>query len=109
MMWIFARRLDAGVWRPRAEHYCELLRGREFDREIHDPGFTFPHSWRPWSAAAGDRALDDVVVQAGKTMGPRFQEKSGVLSSFRARDSTVINSPRARALGRVISGATWTR
>jgi len=40
-MWIFARRLDAGVWRPRAEHYCELLRGREFDREIHDPGFTF--------------------------------------------------------------------
>ena len=91
MMWIFARHLDSSAWRPRAEHYCELLRGREFDREVHDLGFTFWHSWRPWYAETGDESLNDVIVQAGKTMGLRFHEKAGLLRSFRAPDSTFID------------------
>ncbi|WP_421740681.1 glycosyl hydrolase [Cellulomonas sp.] len=91
MMWIFARHLDSSVWRPRAEHYSELVRGREHDRDVHDLGFTFWHSWRPWLRSTGDEALNGVIIQAGTTMGLRFHEQAGFLRSFLAPDSTFID------------------
>jgi unsaturated chondroitin disaccharide hydrolase len=91
MMWIFSRQLDQEVWRPRAEHYSTLLRGREFDRDVHDLGFTFWPTWRAWSHVSDDEELNAVVVEAGKTMGLRFHERSGFLRSFLAPDSTFID------------------
>lgn len=90
-MWILSRHVDQAYWREKAEHYSLLLRGREFDREVHDLGFTFWHSWRTWFLDSGDAHLDEVVVQAGKTMGLRFHEPSGFLRSFLAEDSTFID------------------
>ncbi|MGN6332952.1 MAG: glycoside hydrolase family 88 protein [Motilibacteraceae bacterium] len=91
MMWVFERHLDVAVWRPRAEHYSRLLDGRQFDREVHDLGFTFWPTWRAWYLRSGAPALDEVVVQAGRTMGLRFHEKAGFLRSFLAEDSTFID------------------
>ena len=91
MMWILARQLDSELWRTRAEHYSTLLRGREFDREVHDLGFTFWSAWRPWYLESGDESLNEVIIEAGRTMGLRFHEPSGFLRSFLAEDSTFID------------------
>lgn len=90
-MWILADHLDKEFWRTKAEHYSNLLKGREFDREVHDLGFTFWPTWKKWFDEAGDTTLNDVVVQAGKTMALRFNEKAGFLRSFLAEDSTFID------------------
>lgn len=90
-MWILADHLDREYWRPKAEHYSSLLKGREIDREVHDLGFTFWPTWRKWFSETGDTALNEVVVQAGKTMALRFNEKAGFLRSFLAEDSTFID------------------
>ncbi len=91
IMWILAGQLDDPQWQALAVRYAELLRGREFDTEVHDLGFTFWHSWRPWFRATGDPAIDAVVVQAGRTMGLRYHGPSGFLRSFLAPDSTFID------------------
>lgn len=90
-MWLLAKHKDPIYWRERAEHYSTLLKGREFDREVHDLGFTFWPTWRPWYLATGDKSINEVVIQAGKTMGLRFNEKAGFLRSFLAEDSTFID------------------
>lgn len=90
-MWLLAKHQDSNFWREKAEHYSKLLSGREFDREVHDLGFTFWPTWRPWYLLTGDQKLNDVVIQAGKTMGLRFNPKSGFLRSFLAEDSTFID------------------
>jgi unsaturated chondroitin disaccharide hydrolase len=90
-MWIFADRTQSAEWREAAEHYSLLLRGREFDRDVHDLGFTFWPTWKRWFTLTGDAAIDDVVVQAGRTMALRSHESSGFLRSFLAEDSTFID------------------
>lgn len=90
-MWILADRVNESYWRPKAEQYSTLLKGREFDREVHDLGFTFWPTWKPWLNKTSDPALKEVLVQAGKTMSLRFNEKSGFLRSFLAEDSTFID------------------
>ncbi len=90
-MWVFADRTGSAEWRSLAEHYSTLLRGREFDREVHDLGFTFWPTWKRWHTLTGDAERDEVVVQAGKTMALRLNEKAGLLRSFLAEDSTFID------------------
>jgi len=90
-MWILADHIDSQYWRPKAEHYSNLLEGREFDRNVHDLGFTFWPTWKKWFNETGDPAKKEVVVQAGKTMSLRFNEKSRFLRSFLAEDSTFID------------------
>jgi unsaturated chondroitin disaccharide hydrolase len=91
MMWIFAHQLNSQLWTDRAIEYSKLLSGREFDRDVHDLGFTFWPTWRPWAAQTDDESLNQVIIEAGKTMGLRFHEKSGFLRSFLAPDSTFID------------------
>lgn len=90
-MWVLSKHDDSHFWRQQAERYSLLLKGREFDREVHDLGFTFWHSWRTWFLDTNQAELDEVLIQAGKTMGMRFHEKSGFLRSFLAEDSTFID------------------
>ena len=90
-MWIIADHTRSSKWRALAERYSLALKGREFDREVHDLGFTFWPTWRRWFERTGDGHLDDVVVQAGRTMALRFDERAGFLRSFlapTARSST---------------------
>jgi unsaturated chondroitin disaccharide hydrolase len=90
-MWIIADHTRSSKWRALAERYSLALKGREFDREVHDLGFTFWPTWRRWFERTGDGHLDDVVVQAGRTMALRFDERAGFLRSFLAPDSTFID------------------
>jgi unsaturated chondroitin disaccharide hydrolase len=90
-MWIFAEQTGSAKWRSLAERYSLLLEGREFDREVHDLGFTFWPTWRRWFQLTGKEDLDATVVQAGRTMALRFNEGAGFLRSFLAPDSTFID------------------
>jgi unsaturated chondroitin disaccharide hydrolase len=91
MMWIFAARSGDQYWRERAEHYSLLIEERQHDTSVHDLGFVFWPTWKRWFDLTGDEALDTRVVQAGRTMGLRFNENGKYLRSFVAPDSCFID------------------
>ena len=90
-MWILAERTGSPRWRARAERYSRALKGREFDRDVHDLGFVFWPTWRRWFEKTGEESLDAVLIQAGRTMSLRFDERAGFLCSFLAPNSTFID------------------
>ncbi len=91
MMWIFARRTGDGGWRDKAEHYSRLLEHRKDDRNVHDLGFLFWSTWKRWYDQTGEPSSNDVVIEAGRTMGLRFNEKGRYLRSFVAPESCFID------------------
>jgi unsaturated chondroitin disaccharide hydrolase len=91
MMWQFHLRTDSPEWRERAEHYSKLLEHRQHDRNVHDLGFIFLSTYLPWYQLTGDEHLHQVLVQAGRTLAIRFQEKGQYLRSFVAEDSLFID------------------
>ncbi len=95
MIWVFAERSGEAWWKQQAIHYSNLLEDRQFDREVHDLGFVFWSSWRRWLALTDDAAekerINKVIIQAGKTMGLRFNEKGRYLRSFVAPESCFID------------------
>jgi unsaturated chondroitin disaccharide hydrolase len=91
MMWIFAARSGDQYWRERAEHYSLLIEERQHDTNVHDLGFIFWSTWKRWFDQTGDEALEARVIQAGRTMGLRFNEKGKYLRSFVAPNSCFID------------------
>jgi len=96
IMWILHSRqgvngAEAEWWRERAVRYSRPLEPRQFDREVHDLGFIFMSTYFRWLRLASDPALRDVLVQAGRTMAMRFQEKGQYLRSFVSEDSLFID------------------
>jgi unsaturated chondroitin disaccharide hydrolase len=91
MMWIFAARSGDQYWRERAEHYSLLIEERQHDTSVHDLGFVFWPTWKRWFNQTGDEALEARVIQAGRTMGLRFNEEGKYLRSFVAPDSCFID------------------
>lgn len=91
MMWIFARRSGDPYWRGRAEHYSHLIEERQHDRAVHDLGFLFWSTWKRWFDLTGDAAVNARVIQAGQTMGLRFNEQGKYLRSFVAPESCFID------------------
>ncbi len=79
------------MWRTRAEHYSKLLEHRQHDRAVHDLGFIFLNTYKPWFDLTGDQHLHDVLIQAGRTLAMRFQEKGRYLCSFVAPESLFID------------------
>jgi unsaturated chondroitin disaccharide hydrolase len=91
LMWQFHRRKGSAVWRERAEHYSRLLERRQFDRDVHDLGFIFLNTYRPWYELTQDERLHQVLIQAGRTLALRFQPRGQYLCSFVAPDSLFID------------------
>lgn len=91
MMWIFARRTGDPYWRERAEHYSRLIEHRKHDRDVHDLGFLFLNTYKRWFELTGDLALDGVVVEAGRTLALRFNQRGRYLRSFVAPESCFID------------------
>ena len=91
MMWIFAARTGDQYWRERAEHYSLLIEERQHDTNVHDLGFVFWSTWKRWFDQTGDEAIEARVIQAGRTMGLRFNEDGKYLRSFVAPDSCFID------------------
>jgi unsaturated chondroitin disaccharide hydrolase len=89
-LWLLAGRFG-GDFRKQAVHYSQLIEPRQYDRNVHDLGFLFWPTWRRWYADEHDPALDSVVVQAGRTLALRFNEKGRYLRSFLAADSLFID------------------
>ena len=91
MMWVFARRYDDPFWRGRAEHYSRLIEERQHDTAVHDLGFLFWSTWKRWYDLSGDEEVNARVIQAGRTMGLRFNERGKYLRSFVAPESCFID------------------
>ena len=91
LMWQFFRRSGSALWRERAEHYSRLLEHRQFDRNVHDLGFIFLNTYRPWYESTRDERLRQVLIQAGRTLALRFQEKGQYLCSFIGPQSLFID------------------
>lgn len=90
-LWLMYRHSGDAYWRQKAEHYSSLIEPRKMDREVHDLGFLFWSTYKHWFDLSGDPALKAVLMQAGQTMGLRFQEKGQYLRSFLAQDSLFID------------------
>ena len=96
MMWIFHRRAEAGsenkaYWLEKAIEYSKPLEPRQHDRDVHDLGFIFLSTYYRWYQITREPHLNDVLIQAGRTMALRFKEKGQYLRSFVAEDSLFID------------------
>jgi len=96
LMWIFhRRRVESGAqdayWMDKAIEYTRPLEPRQFDRDVHDLGFIFFSSYYRWYQATRDARLNEVLIQAGKTLAQRFVEKGQYLRSFVSEDSLFID------------------
>ncbi len=91
MMWIFAKRTGSDEWMKLGERYSRPLEERKLDRDVHDLGFIFFSTYHRWHALTGETELDEVVVQAGRTLALRFKEKGEYLASFMGPDSIFID------------------
>jgi len=68
-----------------------LLEPRQHDRDVHDLGFIFLNTYLPWYELTGERHLHNVLIQAGRTLAMRFQERGQYLRSFVAPQSLFID------------------
>ncbi|MFN7919275.1 MAG: glycoside hydrolase family 88 protein [Bryobacteraceae bacterium] len=98
MMWLFRRyhnhngsEADARWWMDQAVRYTKPLEHRKLDRDVHDLGFIFMNTYHRWYQVTGQKELNDVVIQAGKTLAMRFKEKGQYLRSFVSDDSIFID------------------
>lgn len=97
LMWIYAKRSDPGsaeqkFWMDHASRYTKPLEPRKHDREVHDLGFLFLSTYYRWYRLTHEPALRDVIVEAGKTLALRFQERGQYLQSFVAENSLMIDA-----------------
>ena len=91
MMWIFAKRTGSQQWKDLARQYTLPLEPRKMDRDVHDLGFIFLSTYHRWYKLTGRQDLNDVVVQAGRTLALRFKEKGQYMSSFMGPESLFID------------------
>ena len=98
IMWLFHKRLasnnhgaDAKYWLEQAIRYTEPLEPRKHDREVHDLGFIFLSTYYRWYQLTREAPLNDVLIQAGRTLAMRFKEKGQYLRSFVADNSLFID------------------
>ena len=96
MMWIFHRYLaddhpDKQFWLESAIRYSGPLEERKMDRTVHDLGFIFLSTYYRWYRLTKETHLNDVLIQAGRTLALRYQEKGQYLSSFIADNSLFID------------------
>jgi len=95
LMWIFHRRsVESGggsYWMEKAVEYSRPLEPRQFDRDVHDLGFIFLSSYYRWYQASRDPKLNEVLIQAGRTLSQRFVEKGQYLRSFVSENSLFID------------------
>src|SRR5713226_2130039 len=91
MMWLLWEHTHDAFWRENAERYSRQLEPRKNDRNVHDLGFLFLSTYLPWHRATEDQATQAVLVQAGRTLALRFQEKGQYLCSFLGPESLFID------------------
>lgn len=96
MMWIFHKYApkdseEKKFWLDSAIHYTEPIEPRKLDRDVHDLGFIFLSTYYRWYRITRDPRLNEVLIQAGRTLALRYQETGQYLSSFVAANSLFID------------------
>ena len=91
MMWLIAKQTNDPWWRSSAEHYSKLLENKQHDRAVHDLGFIFLNTYKPWYELTGDEYLHQVLITAGRTLAMRFNPNGRYLRSFVAPESLFID------------------
>jgi unsaturated chondroitin disaccharide hydrolase len=91
MMWLIHKRTGDAWWRAQAEHYSSLLEHKKHDRAVHDLGFIFLNTYKPWYELTGEAKLNDVLITAGRTLAMRFMPRGRYLRSFVAPESLFID------------------
>ena len=84
-------RSEAHWWREQALLYSKPLEPRQHDRNVHDLGFIFMSTYHRWYDISLEPHLNDVLIQAGRTMAMRFKDKGQYLRSFVSEDSLFID------------------
>lgn len=90
-LWLIYAQNQEAWWRQQAEHYSRLLEHRKHDRDVHDLGFLFFSTWKRWYDLTGDAKINQTVIDAGRTLALRFQEKGQYLRSFVSQESLFID------------------
>lgn len=90
-MWLLEEYTGESHWRELAEHYSLLLEYKQHDRDVHDLGFIFLNTFRPWYRKTGAKRLNNVLITAGRTLAMRFMDKGEYLRSFVAPESLFID------------------
>lgn len=90
-LWLIYQKNQDAWWRMQAEHYSRLIEHRKTDCNVHDLGFLFWSTWKRWYDLDKDDAINQVVIDAGRTLALRFNEKGRYLRSFLASDSLFID------------------
>ena len=90
-LWLIYQHTGEAWWRAQAERYSRIIEHRKTDRSVHDLGFLFWPTWKRWYNLTGAEAVNEVVIEAGRTLALRFKEKGGYLSSFVADNSLFID------------------
>ncbi len=91
ILWLLHLSTKDPWYREQAERYSRPLLPRQHDRNVHDLGFIFMSTYHHWHRLTRDPALRDVLIQAGRTMGLRFQRPGGYLASFVGPESLFID------------------
>lgn len=90
ILWLLYKHTRDERWRGPAERLSKALEPRRHDRNVHDLGFLFLSTYLRWYTLTGDRGLNDVLNEAGRTLALRRQ-KGGYLASFVAPSSLFID------------------
>jgi unsaturated chondroitin disaccharide hydrolase len=96
LMWIFYKTsaresADGKFWLENAIRYTKPLEPRKTDSDLHDLGFLFFSTYYRWYRITRDPALREVLLEAGRTLARRFQEKGQYLRSFLGENSLSID------------------
>lgn len=91
ILWLLYMRDRDQWWQVMAERYSRPLEQRKGDRTVHDLGFIFLNTYRRWYQLTGDDNLRQVIIEAGRTLAMRFQEKGEYLCSFLGPQSLFID------------------
>jgi unsaturated chondroitin disaccharide hydrolase len=91
ILWLLHRHTGEDWYRQQAERYSRTLETRQRDRNVHDLGFIFMSTYHHWFRLTREPALREVLIQAGRTMGIRYQPRGAYLSSFIGPQSMFID------------------
>jgi unsaturated chondroitin disaccharide hydrolase len=96
MMFLFLRHLgpdkpDSKFWLENAVRYTKPLEERKKDGDVHDLGFIFFSTYYRWDGLYRDKAVRDVLVQAGRALAQRFGGSGQYLRSSVEQDSIFID------------------
>ncbi len=90
-LWLLYQHTRQAWWQEQAIHYSRLIEARKTDRNVHDLGFLFWPTWKRWYDLTQDPAINQVVIEAGRTLALRYQPAGGYLCSFLSTNSLFID------------------